>query len=154
MFLGDSFIFGHGVNMKHHIATHLDSLLNISDTNFQIINAGVGGWGTLQETEYAVDHFDIFNPDIIVLILCGNDPLDDIMFKSGMQNSEKGIFYFPGKIFLRDNSHLYRFLVTKLKVLIHQKYLDSKVKEKNVIFDRQSSTSISKKDWEYFRLYK
>ena len=148
MLLGDSFIFGHGVNMEDHIATHLDSLLSILDTNFQIINAGIGGWGTLQETKYAVDNFDAFNPDIIALIFCGNDPLDDISFKAGMADNEKGLFYFPGKVFLRNNSHLYRFLITKLKLLIHQKYLNSKTKEKDAIYNRQSSTSISEKDWE------
>jgi len=148
LLLGDSFVFGHGVNIQDHIAYHLDSMLNDVDTNFVVINAGFGGWGTLQQTKYAINHFDIFNPNIIVLFFCGNDPLDDIRFKNNMSNNEKGVLYFPGKVFLRNNSHLYRFLITKFKTLIHQFVLNAKIKEKNAIFNRQSSNIISDKDWE------
>ena len=70
--------------------------------------------GTLQETEYTVDHL-IFLIRYHSSNFCGNDPLDDIMFKSGMQNSEKGIFYFSWENFLRIIL-IFMVLVTKLKV--------------------------------------
>ena len=147
LILGDSFLFGHGVNMKDHFASFLDSMLFSYDTNYVIINAGVGGWGTLQETKYAKDHFDVFNPSIIVLFFCGNDPTDDIMFKNNMKDNEKGLFYFPGKIFLRHNSHFYRFLIIQFKTIIHQFSLNRKIKEKDAILNRQSGSVITSEDW-------
>jgi len=149
MLLGDSFIFGHGVNMEDHMAHILDSLLMIEkNEGFVVINAGVGGWGTIQQVNYAIDNFTLFNPDFIFMFFCANDPLDDIRFNAGMRDNEKGLLYFPGKIFLRNNSHLYRFLFIKFKILLHQFLIDRKIKEKNVLFNRQSGAVITDKDWE------
>ena len=144
MLLGDSFIFGHGINMNEHITSYLDSLL---DTNYVIINAGIGGWGTLQETKYAINHFNKFNPDVIALFYCNNDPIDDIKFKNNMLNNIKGIFYFPGKIFLRNNSHLYRFLVTKFKILLNQIIINKNTKEKVSILNKNNQSLITKENW-------
>lgn len=148
LLLGDSFIFGHGVNLEDHIAHLLDTLLMINhNENFVIINAGVGGWGTVQQTNYAVDNFTLFNPDVIFMFFCANDPLDDIRFNAGMKDNEKGLLYFPGKIFLRNNSHLYRFLFKKFKILLHQIIIDRKIKEKDALINRQSGAVITDKDW-------
>lgn len=147
LLIGDSFVFGHGVNIEDHIAYYLDNMFSDFDTNMVVINGGVGGWGTLQETEYAKDNFNIFNPDIIVLFFCGNDPADDIMYLSGMRDNEKGIFYFPGKVFLRNNSHFYRFLIIQFKKLLHRVILTKKIKEEAAILNRQSGNIISSKDW-------
>lgn len=111
LLLGDSFVFGQGVNIEDTFGAKLEGLLNKSGKKYMVINAGISGWGTLQEVMYAKDHFDEFQPDIIILTFCQNDPTEDGSFLKKRSNFEKRLFYFPGKIFLRDHSHLYRFLV-------------------------------------------
>lgn len=149
LLLGDSFIFGHGVNMENHIATHLENMLNERDNNFTIINAGVGGWGTLQEVAYAKDNFELLNPDFIILLFCGNDPNDDNKFLAQMADNQKGLFYFPGKVFLRDNSHLYRFLFYRFHVLLHKFVLKIKsINNENLIINEQTGSAINHEQWE------
>lgn len=144
LLLGDSFLFGYGVNMENHMATHLTNMLNKSTNRFSIINAGVGGWGTLNEISYAKDHFELFNPDIIVILFCGNDLKDDIYFLNNMQDNDKGLFYFPGKLFIKRNLHLYRFLYYKYHVLLHNTVLKKKLKNnKDLFMDMQSKNTIS-----------
>ena len=62
LLLGDSFMFGYGINMEDHIATHLDNQLNDNHDFYTVINTGVDGWSTIQEVTYAKDHFQVFNP--------------------------------------------------------------------------------------------
>src|SRR5262245_2426822 len=144
LLLGDSFMFGQGVNMDDHMATQLENLLNKGKNFFSIINAGVGGWGTLQEVAYAKDHFRMFNPDVIVLLFCPNDPDDDDKFLAKMSDYERGLFYFPGKIFLRDHSHLYRFLGTRFQVLLHNITLKEKLQRNlNLTINEQSGNAIT-----------
>ena len=69
------------------------------------------------------------------------------MFKNNMKDNEKGLFYFPGKIFLRHNSHFYRFLIIQFKTIIHQFSLNRKIKEKDAILNRQSGSVITSEDW-------
>jgi hypothetical protein len=148
LLLGDSFMFGHGVNMEDHIATHLENMLNRDDTFFSVINAGVGGWGTLQEVAYAKDNFRLFNPDFIILLFCGNDPDDDNKFLAKMKDSSKGLFYFPGKIFLRDHSHLYRFLFYRFQELLQILVLREKSKtNENILINEQSGSAITSEQW-------
>lgn len=149
LLLGDSFMFGYGVNMEDHIATHVENMLNKDDNLFSVINAGVGGWGTLQETAYAKDNFRLFNPDFIVLLFCGNDPDDDDKFLANMTDNQKGLFYFPGKIFLRDHSHLYRFLYSRFHVLLHNLVLKKKSKDKkDILINEQTGNAITPAQWE------
>ncbi len=111
LLLGDSFTFGYGANVKDLFDTRLEELLNGLHGCYQVINAGVVGWGTLQQVEYAQDHFDIFNPDLVVITFCSNDPYNDTQYRFRIKDKEKGgAFYFPGKVFLRENSHLYRLI--------------------------------------------
>ncbi len=131
LLLGDSFVFGHGVNIEDHFDTKLEDLLSQSGENFKVINAGVNGWGTLQEITYAKDHFELFNPDIIVITFCGNDPWDDAQFKHKMVDLEKGVIRFPGKLFLRKHSHLYRFIFLRYHELVHRWVLRKKIVETN-----------------------
>src|SRR5262245_42777023 len=83
LLIGDSFTFGEGLDVEHSFATRLQALLDAGGLKYDVINAGVGGWGTAQETTYARDNFGRFRPDVIVLTFCGNDPDDDAEFQSG-----------------------------------------------------------------------
>jgi hypothetical protein len=128
MLIGDSFTFGSGINMKDHFGVKLERMLK-SDGEFLIINSGVGGWGTLQATSYAKDNFSVFEPDIIVYTFCGNDPNDDIKFTHKLSDNEKGAIYFPGKIWLRNHSQLYRFLWRKFRISLHNFLLKKRISE-------------------------
>jgi lysophospholipase L1-like esterase len=150
LLLGDSFMFGFGVNIENSIASYLENMLN-KDVHLKsvIINAGVVGWGTLQEVTYAKDHFGLFNPDVIILLFCGNDPDDDKNFIAGIGDREKGWFYFPGKLFLRDHSHLYRLISSHYTILLHNIIFKIKTKNnKNLIINRQSGCAITTLQWE------
>jgi hypothetical protein len=89
--------------------THkLEEYLNREGRRFLVLTAGVGGWGTVQQTTYARDHFEVFRPDYIVLTYCSNDPRDDVSYASDLSS---GLLpQFPGKRFIRDHSALYGFL--------------------------------------------
>src|SRR5262245_40145766 len=95
LLLGDSFTFGEGLNAELIFASKLEALLATEPNGWLVVNTGVGGWGTLQETLYAKDHFELFRPDVIVLTFCGNDPSDDANFLNKSSDNEKGKFYFP-----------------------------------------------------------
>lgn len=163
LFLGDSFVFGHGVNIQDRFDTRLDKLLTESGgRRYELMNAGVTGWGTLQETAYGRDSFELLRPDIIVLTFCGNDSLDDTRFTHGMSDDERGLYYFPGKIFLRDHSHLFRLVYVKLKTLLYNRIVRKRVgnieqkgagltvagDEGGKAVDVQTGTVISAQDWE------
>jgi hypothetical protein len=151
LLLGDSFTFGYGVNVEANFASKLEELLNDNGNNWIVINAGHGGWGTLQESLYANDHFDLFKPDIIVLTFCGNDPSDDLLFSQKRHDSEKGILPFPGKVFIRQHSHLYRFIFRTYKVLSNRWTIEKKLADvsnrEEVYIDEQSGSVITAEDW-------
>ncbi len=103
--LGDSFTFGYGLDADLLFDERLERLLNRGTNRWYVINCGVGGWGTLQEVTWALDHLELFKPDVIVLTYCRNDQHDDSVFREGAAD---GLLpRFPGKRFLRDYSRLY-----------------------------------------------
>lgn len=150
LLLGDSFMFGWGVNMENHLATHLDNLLNDTNDFFTIINTGVDNWSTIQEVTYAKDHFRLFNPDFIVLLFCGNDPDGDenfLAFKDGQES--KGNIDFPGKKFIQNHSHLYRFIYYRYAIHRHNVSIKEKLKEnEELTVDRQSGNAITPEQWD------
>ena len=149
LFLGDSFTFGHGVEVAERFDTLLDGKLNEGGRKYRLINAGVQGWGTLQETRYAVDHFEEFAPDIIVITFCRNDPSDSTYFLKKGQSFDA--IRFPGKVFLRNNSHLYRFLNRQAFLVLFNLYTrpDSAKKEADVEAPSKAQVGfpISDSDW-------
>ena len=139
LLLGDSFTFGEGLDVEFIFDTKLETLLNGTGEPWIVLNSGVGGWGTLQQTKYARDHFELFRPDVIVLTFCGNDPWDDVAFEMDIKDNERGRFYFPGKAFIRDHSHLYRFLFHRFRGQLESWILRSKLsKQATVVVDQQS----------------
>lgn len=149
LFLGDSFIFGYGVNIEDRFDTRLTRLLEGEDRLYRLINAGVPGWGTIQETRFARDHFGVFLPDILVLTFCGNDPSDDAQFLGGeMVFREEGLVGFPGKAWLRGHSHLYRFVLrhttTLRRTVLRQ---DGKTGNETAHVDAQSAALLDDEAW-------
>ncbi len=150
LMLGDSFIFGYGINVEDRFDTRLAALLEGKDSRYCLFNAGVPGWGTVQETRFARDHFDIFDPDILVLAFCGNDPSDDTQFLQGeMVFKEKGLGNFPGKSWLRAHSHLYRFVLHHTTVVRRALFIKAKQSGKETVHvDAQSAGVMNDSEWE------
>lgn len=108
VFAGDSFTFGHGVQVEERFDTLLGARLRAAGTSASLVNVGVNAWGTLQTVSYLEDHLAQLDPDIVVLTFCENDPFDDSYYL------EHGISFdrvrFPGKNWLRAHSHVFRLL--------------------------------------------
>jgi hypothetical protein len=150
LLLGDSFTFGDGLNVGDIFASRLRKLLDGDGGRWLVVNAGHGGWGTLQQTRYAVERFELFRPDVLVVTFCGNDADDDLRFTHGLNDSDRGAVSLPGKVFIRNNSHLYRFLATRLTVYVHTWILRNKLAKQEGaedILDEQSSMVISSEAW-------
>lgn len=157
LLLGDSYVFGYGVNQEDTFGAKLQHLIN-SELNFAptyVLNAGVGGWGTSQEVLYLKDNYSLLSPDVVVLTFCGNDPHDDLMFSVGLRDNDKGLLQFPGKAFFKQHSHLYRFLFYKFSHFIHAMALKRKMDKVDASewkLDQQTADLITEQDWN--RTYK
>lgn len=149
LLLGDSFIFGYGVNVEDRFDTRLARLLEGKEDIYYLINAGVPGWGTVQETRFARDHFKTFLPNILVLSFCGNDPSDDAQFMNGeMVFKEDGVVGFPGKTWLRNHSHLYRFVLRHTTALRRVALRRAEQQEGEAVhMDAQSAAVLEAEMW-------
>jgi hypothetical protein len=78
--LGDSFTFGHAVEAAEAWPAVLEALLNArGGPRYEVINAGVGGYGTGQELLMYDELQARVQPDLVVLgFAVVNDPLDNL----------------------------------------------------------------------------
>ena len=88
LMLGDSFV--QAVQVKEAETSHqvLEDLLNSQDSsqNFEVISAGVGGWGTGQQLLYYRSEGRFYQPDLVLLMFfMGNDVKD----KTGQNDQNK-----------------------------------------------------------------
>jgi hypothetical protein len=78
MMLGDSTTFGWGVSLEDTAAKILERKLNngrsTGNKKFEVINAGVGNYDTVQEVTYYATRGRAFRPDLVVLVFFINDP--------------------------------------------------------------------------------
>jgi hypothetical protein len=79
--LGDSFGWGWGV--EHH--ERFSEIIEKSHPDWEIINASVVGYGTIQELLYLEQRGFSFKPDIVLMLVCDNDFTD---------NLDSGTWYF------------------------------------------------------------
>lgn len=98
--LGDSFTLGLGVNSEEAYPKVLESMLNRAPlgkfSKFEVINAGVDGYGTEQEAIYLRELLQRYRPDLVIVGLYSND-VDDVMAGiSGalVKNKVKNRLYF------------------------------------------------------------
>ena len=101
--LGDSTTFGWGVAMNETASKILERELNANPLpgyqQFQVINAGVGNYDTVQEVEYYKTRGRELHPDMVILVYFINDPEPVPRQKS---------------IWLIDRSYLVAFLTNRL----------------------------------------
>ena len=100
LFLGDSFVWGFDVNQQERFT----DILRRSVRRFQIINAGVSGYGTDQEFLLLQELFDRLMPDHVFLVFCTENDRDDNSFNfsvsfTGPYFHEDGYYkpYFEAK---------------------------------------------------------
>lgn len=78
--LGDSFTFGHGVEDNETFSYYLCEYLYNGRKNFEVVNAGVNGYGTWEELEWLKSEGYKYEPDLVITAFCGdNDALDNYM---------------------------------------------------------------------------
>ena len=89
--LGDSFTLGSEVADEACYPSVLEQLLNKhardqGDTiRYEVINAGVGRYGTFQELLYSKEFVINHNPDLVLLRFYPNDVRDNISFQRHWQ---------------------------------------------------------------------
>ncbi len=76
--LGDSTCFGWGVPLNETVAEILERKLNASSLppyqRFEVLNAGVGNYDTVQEVAHYENYDRAFHPDLVILEYFINDP--------------------------------------------------------------------------------
>ena len=102
MLLGDSTTFGWGVRLEDTAAKILEHKLSEARVagyeRFEVINAGVGNYDTVQEVTYYKTWGRAFHPDLVILVYFINDPEPVPVEKKG---------------FLIDRSYLIAFLANR-----------------------------------------
>jgi lysophospholipase L1-like esterase len=82
--LGDSYTFGYGVEMEDSYPEQLEGFLNVQaqqPREYDVINTGVNGYGTIQEFGLLKRHFDSLRPDLVLLgFFTGNDFRNNLTF--------------------------------------------------------------------------
>jgi lysophospholipase L1-like esterase len=92
--LGDSYTWGYGVADGDLYTEVLEERLNERVGGFEVLNAGVSGWGTDQEYLWFREEGVRYEPDIVVLTFFFND-LDEVV-SSTMYGAAKPVFLDTG----------------------------------------------------------
>jgi len=144
LFLGDSFTEAVQVNDNELFTARLD----LDDGQFESINAGVGGWGTVQQYLYLENEGVKFLPDVVVQMFYSNDLSDncqsyspgigvrpyayldensEVRIERELQDGDFRLFALPVPFLLQMNrySYLYSFLNTR----VYQRIYDEKLQE-------------------------
>lgn len=93
--LGDSYAFGQGVNDNEEFASVLAQKLK---EDYNVINLSVSGWALTQQIRRFYEHGQLYNPELVILQFCENDPWGNLYFK--VTEIEDGKFVFKNS----DNS--------------------------------------------------
>lgn len=106
LLLGDSYVFGMGVEDDETFAARLGELLERREPGrWEVVNAGVNGYGAVQALGLARRHWERLRPSIVVYVHCGNDFADDWNFTTGNWNAIRA--RMPLRRFLRVHSAAY-----------------------------------------------
>ncbi len=88
--LGDSFTFGYGVEEEEAWPRRLEALVNAGTRDaVEVVNLGVGGYGTREEVRYLEREMGRLTPDLVlVAFYVGNDPLDNLRWSPDAARGE------------------------------------------------------------------
>ncbi|MBI2144018.1 SGNH/GDSL hydrolase family protein [Candidatus Woesearchaeota archaeon] len=126
LMLGDSFTFGIGLKQNETIPGMLEHMLNSnreSPYSYEVINAGVGGYGTEQELIFLMREGLKYNPDIVLLSFYSNDPSDNLRHDlSVLQGNElvlkplnSSVKLRKLRVYLSSHFHLYALFAKSLR---------------------------------------
>lgn len=87
--LGDSYAMGTAVNDSEEFAAVIARELG---GRANVINTGVGGWGLTQEIRRFYEFGRLYNPAVVILQFCANDPGEDLAYR--VTTMENGTFMF------------------------------------------------------------
>jgi hypothetical protein len=94
--LGDSFAFGAGVEAEQALPRQIETVLRsrMPEQEWEVINAGVPGYGTDQELALLDEIGALYAPDIVVLALfAGNDVSDNAIGGATRRSVRSGYLY-------------------------------------------------------------
>lgn len=114
--LGDSFVYGHGVNDHEVVSEKLEVLLNSGGKKkYEILNFGVSGFGQAEELITYREKVRAYQPDAVVVFYfnndIGNDKVSELFAldeKGGVKSTGKS--YLPG---VKIRERLYAFPITR-----------------------------------------
>lgn len=129
LLIGDSYVQGHGVEYEEMFPTIFEKSLKAPEgyDRCEVIKAGVGGWGPVNELNYLIHEGYKYDPDMVmVAFFTGNDYKDAM--EPGWFTIHRGIrlersvmekmnAFIELKIFFRKNCFLYGIAVDFLKGL-------------------------------------
>ena len=129
LFLGDSFIFGHGVSDDQTLPFRVGLELNrIMPNTFEVVNGGVYGYCTANEVDFFTEYGIPLKPDLVVILVMLHDVFDNKAWYNLLDDgqlirkkekiskfmaSRKITKYIPGADWLRGHSHLFKFIGLK-----------------------------------------
>lgn len=87
--LGDSTSFGIGVNDGDEYPAVLARALG---PGYDVVNLGVGGWGLTQQIRRYYEFGVVYQPDIVILQFCENDPTDNLLSRVTVVEGDRFVF--------------------------------------------------------------
>ena len=73
LLVGDSFVFGVGLDEEHTLSARLQRMLGAAGRPSEVLNLGVAGYSTDQEYVLFRELAERLAPDVVVLVVCDND---------------------------------------------------------------------------------
>lgn len=130
--LGDSLVFGHGVEYQDSFPCKLQEYLSLlaKKQKIEVINGGIPGYATWQERILLENKVAMLKPDLLVLTFCLNDITSQASYKCGSALHKI-------RILLEKNCVLFEFLDNfiyykiKRPILVYRHKKEQKV-EKNI----------------------
>lgn len=164
-FVGDSMVFGFGVELNETMGKLLESKLNSGlDKHYEVINFGVSAYGTEQEYIWIKDEVINYSPDIIILSFVTNDFKENVKYSLFDVKNNKLVANPPLKItpilklrnYISWHSHLYSLIYfsvidnQKLRnILIELKLLNPPIMDPSTDFDSLIYLNSKNKEFEY-----
>jgi len=139
--LGDSTLFGWGVNYDDIVLSQLEEMLQedprFRDKKVEGINMGIPAFSTPQYRKILTTEGEKWNPDLVLVFFDSNDWIEEFDFKKkfvdkdGFLISHQQEFSFrslreflaPARFFLKKNSQMYMLVRDRFKRLLMEKKL-------------------------------
>ena len=123
--LGDSVALGYGVEMEDSFPKLLEKSLNsVKQNRYQVINAAVAGYNTIQERNYLQEDGLRYSPDLVIVIFLSNDITSRLscgVVRNGMLVEQNAL---PLPLYIKRilrKSAFYHFVAYRYKATIRAK---------------------------------